>query len=121
MKDISKDLLSKVQGIIKNDVPSYIEENKKYNESLKKKAISRPTVAPAPLTSVDEAEQIDEVSKETLGKYIIKSANRAAVNSEISGYHDGRGDDPVTSKKYFDKSIKRQKGIAKAIAKLVKK
>jgi hypothetical protein len=92
--------------------------------------------------SMDEAheEQIDEVSKKTLGSYIKKASHDVATKSaatgryaersnkeednrkktgDYSGYRQGRKDNE-TADKMFKKSWKRREGIAKATDKLTK-
>jgi hypothetical protein len=85
-------------------------------------------------------EQVDEVSKKTLGSYIKKASHDVATksaatgryaersnkeednrkkNNDYSGYRQGRKDNE-TADKMFKKSWKRREGIAKATDKLTK-
>lgn len=68
--------------------------------------------------SVDlEEEQLDELSKATLGSYIKKASDDQAD----SGYERGRNSaDSDRSKKAIDKYIKRRSGINKAVKRLTK-
>jgi len=88
----------------------------------------------------EEVEQVDELSKKTLGSYIKKAATDVATNSAATGRHAERsnkiadhqkktGDysketqrrkDSQTADKAFDKSWKRRQGINKATDKLTK-
>ena len=88
----------------------------------------------------EEVEQVDELSKATLGSYIKKAATDVATNSAATGRHAERsnkiadhqkktGDythdnqrrkDSKTADKAFDKSWKRRQGINKATDKLTK-
>ena len=79
---------------------------------------------------VKESEQIDEISKETLGKYIKKAAYSHGDNMSQSGRYDqiakdNRDEDdnyePAADKKsqkHFDKAEKRLKGISRAVDRL---
>jgi hypothetical protein len=91
-------------------------------------------------THKEEVEQVDELSKATLGSYIKKAATDVATNSAATGRHAERsnkiadhqkktGDythdnqrrkDSKTADKAFDKSWKRRQGINKATDKLTK-
>jgi len=62
-------------------------------------------------SSVKEAE-LDEISKKTLGSYLKKATNQAVG----SAYKHGKRDDDPS----FDKTIKRAKGMSKAVDKLTK-
>ena len=87
----------------------------------------------------EEAEQIDELSKKTLGSYVKKASHDVATKSAATGryaerankvkdemkkgdysnYQQGKKDD-ATADKMFGKSWKRRQGIAKATDKLTK-
>ena len=68
------------------------------------------------MESVEE-EQLDELSKATLGSYIKKASDDQAD----SGYERGRNSaDSDRSKKAIDKYIKRRSGINKAVKRLTK-
>ena len=82
-------------------------------------------------TATMSEEQIDEISKKTLGSYIKKASHDAAHKSAIVGkmalrsstkYDDmdfvGSRKDNDAAEKSFGKSWKRRKGIAKAVDKL---
>lgn len=67
----------------------------------------------------EEVEELDELSKGTLGNYIKKAAtgmNGMAVHAHMSG----SASSAEQREKHFDKAFKRGKGIAKAADKLTK-
>jgi hypothetical protein len=90
-------------------------------------------------THKEEVEQVDELSKTTLGSYIKKASHDVATKSAATGryadranavkdqmkkgdysnYQQGKKDD-ATADKMFNKSWKRRAGIAKATDKLTK-
>ena len=65
----------------------------------------------------EEAEQIDELSKGTMGRYINKAADRMSTQGVTAGLKIAADE---KSKKNFDTIAKRQKGIATAVKKLTK-
>ena len=87
----------------------------------------------------EEVEQIDELSKKTMGSYIKKASHDVATKSAATGryadrantvkdqmkkgdysnYQQGKKDDAIADK-MFNKSWKRREGIAKATDKLTK-
>ena len=94
----------------------------------------------AKVLTKEEAEQIDELSKKTLGSYVKKASHDVATKSaatgryaerankeeddrkktgDYSGYRQGRKDNE-TADKMFGKSWKRRQGIAKAVDKMTK-
>jgi len=83
--------------------------------------------------NLKEGVQIDEVSKEKLGRYIKGASHDVATKSALTRAHAMKSDDARKSEKYmdakkhdelsnkmFDKSWKRRQGIAKAVDKLTK-
>ena len=100
-----------------------------FNKSQKR--LSGISKATSKLTK-EEIEDLDELSKKTLGSYIKKSADSAVDNardSDDSGnrsldrrYYDAdqRKTHATDSKNYFNKSQKRLSGISKATSKLTK-
>lgn len=88
--------------------------------------------AKVPATGIkEEAEQIDEVSKRTLGSYIKKASHDVATKSAMTRGAAMKSDEARKNQDYmgakkhdefsnkmFDKSWKRRKGIAKAVDKL---
>lgn len=106
------------------------EKAKKEFDLKMKKAQNSQRVAKA---LGEEAEQIDEISKQTLGSYINKAASSAAQGAYKGGVHqstaiaaDKRGDYAggdeamVKSNQHFNTTSKRLKGIALATKKMNK-
>jgi len=70
----------------------------------------------------ESVEQLDELSKKTLGSY-IKKANASAIGAGMEvGFHNGSGgnSDSKFKQDQKDKLSKRRTGIAKAVNKLTK-
>lgn len=67
--------------------------------------------------TLDE-EQLDELSKKTLGSYVRRAADSAAQNTYVAG--GGSGADAHQKDKSFSKAVKRLRGIDKASRKLTK-
>jgi hypothetical protein len=65
----------------------------------------------------EESEQIDELSKATMGRYVNKAADRMSTQGVTAGLKIAADE---KSKKNFDNIAKRQKGIATAVKKLTK-
>ena len=65
----------------------------------------------------EEVEQIDELSKGTMGRYINKAADRMSTQGVTAGLKIAADE---KSKKNFDNIVKRQKGISTAVSKLTK-
>lgn len=65
----------------------------------------------------EEVEQIDELSKATMGRYINKAAERMSTQGVTAGLKIAADE---KSKKNFDNIKKREKGIARAVNKLTK-
>jgi hypothetical protein len=65
----------------------------------------------------EEAEELDEISKATLGSYVNKAAERVGTQGVTAGLKVAKDE---KSKQHFDTMAKRQKGIAKAVSKLTK-
>lgn len=76
------------------------------------------SVTPAKVAATnEEAEQIDELSKATMGRYINKAAERMSTQGVTAGLKIAADE---KSKKNFDNIKKREKGIARAVNKLTK-
>lgn len=105
------------------DVASYRQGHKEAHGSsskvLEKKLTKRHKgieTAVKKLTKED-AEQIDELSKDTMGRYVNKAADRMSTQGVTAGLKIAADE---KSKKNFDNIAKRQKGIATAVKKLTK-
>jgi hypothetical protein len=67
----------------------------------------------------EEAEQIDELSNDTLGQYIRKSAGQMATNAMAAGVEKNKGNQKAVNATLL-KALKRQHGIGVAVKKIVK-
>lgn len=65
----------------------------------------------------EEVEQVDEISKKTMGRYINKASERMSTQGVTAGLKIAADE---KSKKNFDNIAKRQKGISTAVSKLTK-
>jgi hypothetical protein len=78
----------------------------------------------------EEAEQIDELSKKTLGSYVNKAAKDSRIHGQIATDFENTADKARKqskkdsferlNRKYLEKSWKREDGIKKAVDKLTK-
>jgi hypothetical protein len=84
-----------------------------------KQEIAQTLFAPSADSLTEESEQLDELSKGTLGNYVKKASHRAADKAYETGYQGGK----KSSTGFGDVSgeIKRHRGIRRAVDKLVKK
>lgn len=69
--------------------------------------------------TVEEYEQLDELSKNTLSSYAIKAAASKTKNGDLVYHHDNHGEDDK-AKKADKKFENRHHGIKKAVDKLSK-
>ena len=67
--------------------------------------------------ATEEVENIDELSKATMGRYVNKAAERMSTQGTIAGM---KIKDNENTKRQFKSIDKRQKGIATAVKKLTK-
>lgn len=77
-----------------------------------------PTAADFKASANEEVEQVDEVSKATLGRYINKAKDSIDLTAWRQGYKEGGAGNP--SKPLEKKLTKRHKGISTAVKKLTK-
>lgn len=78
--------------------------------------------------TVEESEQLDELSKGTLGRYVNKAAKDQAADAFDHGESEHRqymapGEDPEMDKEQDDRERRmanREKGIGRAVKRLVK-
>ena len=68
----------------------------------------------------EEVEQVDEVSKATMGRYINKAKDSIDMTSYRSGVKDAAGDEYKPKNPLERKLTKRHKGISMAVKKLTK-
>jgi hypothetical protein len=122
-----------------DDKPKKPKKAKEYEHETSKKRIMHTGTPPKDYKLVKESEQLNELSKKTLGNYIKKASHDVATKSAATGrYADrankardemkkgdyknwpqGKKDDEFADK-MFKKSWKRRKGIAKAVDKITK-
>jgi hypothetical protein len=115
------------------------KEQKNYKHGMMKNEVADGNKSNFKQNMKEEAEQIDELSKKTMGSYIKKASHDVATKSAATGryadrantvkdqmkkgdysnYQQGKKDD-ATADKMFNKSWKRREGIAKATDKLTK-
>jgi hypothetical protein len=114
-------------------------EKHNYKHDMMKSEVADGNKANFKQNMKEEAEQIDELSKATMGSYIKKASHDVATKSAATGryadrantvkdqmkkgdysnYQQGKKDD-ATADKMFGKSWKRRAGIAKAVDKMTK-
>lgn len=103
-----------MQGVAMKDNRFDIIKN--YNQVAKRhKGIQKA----ATKLAKEDVEQIDEISKSTLGSYIKKATRQAIDNSFDHGVNDELNR-PLKARKFANKAWKREKGIQKAATKLAK-
>ena len=70
----------------------------------------------------EDYEQLDELSKSTLGSYVKKSHSQLKAHATNIAFKSGRGDSDAlsTMTKSADKEQRREKGLSKAVNKLTK-
>ena len=71
------------------------------------------------VAATEEVEQVDELSKDTLQKYIRKASTDAAMHAHTAGV-GSRGRMNINSDKYHMKASSRLQGVSKAAQKLAK-
>jgi hypothetical protein len=70
----------------------------------------------------EEVEQVDEISKKTLGSYITKASDKAATHTGAAAHYGsgGTGNNPAKMAVHQAIATKRKAGIQKAVDKLTK-
>lgn len=70
----------------------------------------------------EEAEQVDELSKKTLGSYVTKASDKAATHTGAAAHYGsgGTGNNPAKMAVHQAIATKRRAGIQKAVDKLTK-
>jgi len=131
-----KEEAEQIDELSKNAMLKYLSANKKSDKAAQEKgdysksdkrmrgtdvAVRKYTASPnskyVRVPATEEAEQIDEISKATMGRYINKAADRMSTQGVTAGLKIAADE---KSKKNFDTIAKRQKGIATAVSKLTK-
>jgi len=123
---VKRDLRNRLTGISKaadkltKEEAGYLEPDLKKRKKNNDQAVKDMKKMGSPMKNPhfgEEAEQIDELSKATMGRYINKAAERMSTQGVTAGLKIAADE---KSKKNFDNIKKREKGIAKAVSKLTK-
>ncbi len=108
------------RGEMKKEEADYLEKDLKKRKDNNDKAIKDMKKMGSPMRNPhfgEEAEQVDEVSKATLGRYI----NKAKDSIDMASYRQGHKEAHGSSSKPLEKKLtKRHKGISTAVSKLTK-
>lgn len=91
--------------------------NKRAERDAKKAMKNDPVLGKRPVD--EEVEELDELSKKTLGSYVKKASNDSAAKA-YSSASAAKDNNPEKGGKDFVKSRQRQKGIEKATDRLTK-
>jgi hypothetical protein len=134
-KESAKDLSDKAMDHAKNkDTYNMRKTTMKLSDRIKaaRMAVSKMTESAFTHEELDEMtdedfedlvenyEQLDELSKNTLASYVKKSADKAMMHSFDAGANAKHGIGSPEFKKHSEKGIKRYSGILKATRKLTK-
>lgn len=92
------------------------EFKKKYGERWKDVMYATATK----MAMKEEVEELDEISKKTLGSYVKKAAGDLQKSAGKSGYASGKGVNKAEYDRQTDRAEKRKAGIRKAVDKLTK-
>jgi hypothetical protein len=109
-------------GFSINEKNDYLETDLKKRKKNNDKAIKDMKKMGSPMKNPafgEEVEQIDELSKKTLGSYIKKASKDARRASYASGIHHADGN-YAHGEKTGEKALKRQRGVNTAVNKLTK-
>ena len=109
------------RGEMKKEEADYLEKDLKKRKDNNDKAIKDMKKMGSPMRNPhfgEEAEQVDEVSKATLGRYINKAKDSVDLTAWRQGYKEAGAGNP--SKQLEKKLSKRHKGIETAVKKLTK-
>lgn len=107
---LKRDLIYKK---LKNQMFKY----RQYGKKARTKMYSDATKLARGITS--ESEQLNELSKKTLGSYVRKASNDGANRAFLGGRAIERGE-PSNMMNHTDKAFKRHRGIKKAVERLTK-
>jgi hypothetical protein len=109
-KKMKKEEVELEEGKMKELVTKHMDDGHDYDAAMKK--------AKKDLEKMkEEAKQIDELSKATMGSYVNKAAERIGTQGVTAGLKIAADE---KSSKNFKNMGKRQKGIATAVSKLTK-
>ena len=117
--ELSTKTLEKYRNIARNDAydADEVDDEPRFRKRAKGITQANKAIRKNFVKGVNEEEQIDELSKATMGRYINKAADRMSTQGVTAGLKIAADE---KSKKNFDNIAKRQKGIATAVKKLTK-
>ena len=117
--ELSTKTLEKYRNIARNDAydADEVDDEPRFRKRAKGITQANKAIRKNFVKGVNEEEQIDELSKGTMGRYINKAADRMSTQGVTAGLKIAADE---KSKKNFDNIAKRQKGIATAVKKLTK-
>jgi hypothetical protein len=108
-----------------DDVKKRLPGVQKAADKLNKKTAGTPKVGPHAPMRVEEIEQVDEISKKTLGSYVKKAQRDMSRSASSSMLHKQLAKDGDSTQDKYAKDatkdvVKRRKGIDKAVDRLTK-
>jgi hypothetical protein len=97
-------------------------EKHNYKHDMMKSEVADGNKANFKQNMKEEAEQIDELSKATLGSYVTKASDKAATHTGAAAHYGsgGTGNNPAKMAVHQAIATKRKAGIQKAVDKLTK-
>jgi hypothetical protein len=97
-------------------------EKHNYKHDMMKSEVADGNKANFKQNMKEEAEQIDELSKKTLGSYVTKASDKAATHTGAAAHYGsgGTGNNPAKMAVHQAIATKRKMGIQKAVDKLTK-
>lgn len=117
--ELSTKTLEKYRNVARNDAydADEVDDESRFRKRAKGITQANKAIRKNFVKGVNEEEQIDELSKATMGRYVNKAADRMSTQGVTAGLKIAADE---KSKKNFDNIAKRQKGIATAVKKLTK-
>lgn len=117
--ELSTKTLEKYRNVARNDAydADEVDDESRFRKRAKGITQANKAIRKNFVKGVNEEEQIDELSKDTMGRYVNKAADRMSTQGVTAGLKIAADE---KSKKNFDNIAKRQKGIATAVKKLTK-
>ena len=120
----AKDGLEIDPRIAGKKIPKWSHTNSKSNRIDKMKELAKEKITPRVKVFATESEQIDELSKKTLGSYIKKASpsvvNKAMFDLQTTATIEDRKERKASRAKVFEQIDKREEGIRRAVNKLTK-
>lgn len=117
--ELSTKTLEKYRNVARNNAydADEVDDESRFRKRAKGITQANKAIRKNFVKGVNEEEQIDELSKGTMGRYVNKAADRMSTQGVTAGLKIAADE---KSKKNFDNIAKRQKGIATAVKKLTK-